>query len=247
MTDDAPRCLVVQHVGPEGPAAVGAALEEAGVAVEVCRLHAGDALPAGLARHQGLVVMGGPMSATSDAGFPTRLAELGLLEQALAAALPTLGVCLGAQLLAAATGGTVHPGAAGPEIGWGAVRLTAQAAGDRLFRDLPDTLEVLHWHGDTFEPGPGAVLLASNDRYRAQAFRTGPAAWGLQFHVEVDRRAAAAMAAAFPEDAGLAPAGAASIVSAAPERVAGSGPGATVLARFAALVAGGPAGEGALD
>ncbi|MDE3086921.1 MAG: type 1 glutamine amidotransferase [Acidobacteriota bacterium] len=250
MTAAARRaCLVVQHVGPEGPAAVGTALEEAGVALALCRLHAGDALPAGLARYGGLVVMGGPMSAMSDAGFPTRRAELALLEAALAEALPVLGVCLGAQLLALAGGGTVRAGTAGPEIGWGTAVLSPDAADDPLFGDLPATLEVLHWHGDTFDLGPGGVLLASSDRYRSQAFRAGPAAWGLQFHLEVDRRAAAAMAEAFPDDAAVAPGGAGPIVSSAPEAVMGSGrPGETVLARFAALVATGRAGGGgALD
>ena len=245
---DRRSCLVVQHVGPEGPAAVGAALEEAGVAVEVCRLHAGDTLPPGLARFDGLVVMGGPMSATSDAGFPTRPTELALLAQALADAVPVLGVCLGAQLLAGAAGGTVRAGTAGAEIGWGTVTLTPGAAGDPLFASLPESLEVLHWHGDTFDLPAGSVLLATGDRYRSQAFRAGPAAWGLQFHLEVDRRAAAAMAAAFPEDADAAPGGAEEIVAGAPEAVAGTGrPGDIVLGRFAALVAVGRRGRGALD
>ena len=245
---DQRRCLVVQHVGPEGPAAVGTALEEAGVAVELCRLHAGASLPATLVRYDGLVVMGGPMSAASDAGFPTRGAELALLADALAEALPVLGVCLGAQLLAVAAGGSVRAGTTGPEIGWGTVTLAAGAADDPLFSSLPATIEVLHWHGDTFDLGPGSLLLASSDRYRSQAFRAGPAAWGLQFHVEIDSRAALSMAAAFPEDASAAPGGAEGIVAGAPDAVTGTDrPGATVLDRFAALVAAGGGGGGALD
>lgn len=194
-------CLIVQHVPAEGPYLLADALEAAGVAVALWAVHAGESLPAGAEAVDGLVVMGGPMSAGSDEGFPTRGHELALLADAVARDVPTLGVCLGAQLLAAACGGRVERGAAGPEIGWGTVRLAAAAAGDPLLGGLGAgpagaaaagdgaagrVLEVLHWHGETCTLPPGAVLLASSDRYPNQAFRVGARAWGLQCHVEVD-------------------------------------------------------------
>ncbi|HXQ74994.1 MAG TPA: type 1 glutamine amidotransferase [Acidimicrobiales bacterium] len=230
-------CLVVQHVEPEGPYAIGDALVEAGVAVDVRPVHRGAELPADVADFDGMVVMGGPMSAVSDEGFPSRRAEIALLTEALGVGLPTLGVCLGAQLLALAGGGTVYPGAAGPEIGWAPVELTGQAADDPLLAGLPRRFSVLHWHGDTFDPPPAAALLAANARYRSQAFRSGARAWGLQFHLEIDHSAVSAFLESFGTDAAAA--------GTTPEAI-GTDTGAflpvlepvrtRVLTRFAALV-----------
>ena len=125
------------------------------------------------------------MSACSDEGFASRRAEVALLGDALGRALPTLGVCLGAQLLSLAAGGVVYPGADGPEVGWSEVELLATSEGDALFAGFPHRLPVLHWHGDTFDLPPGGQRLARTVRYPNQAFRVGEAAWGLQFHLEV--------------------------------------------------------------
>ena len=104
-------------------------------------------------------------------------------------ATPTLGVCLGGQLLAAATGGTVRKGADGPEIG---AYLTAKrdaAMDDPLFADVPMTPDVMQYHYDVVATLPqGAVLLLSSTGYPNQAWRQGPAAWGVQFHLETYRR-----------------------------------------------------------
>jgi GMP synthase-like glutamine amidotransferase len=230
-------CLVVQHVEPESPYLIGAALESAGVAVDLRPVFAGASLPRDLADFDGLVVMGGPMSAASDEGFPTRRAELGLLTEGLDRGLPTLGVCLGAQLLALAGGGSVFPGAGGPEIGWGPVELIEGAGGDPLLTGLPDELTVLHWHGDTFDPPPAATHLASNSRYRSQAFRCGSRAWGLQFHLEVDEAAVAAFVDAFGAEAARAGTAPESITADAAAALTILGPHRTrILARFAELV-----------
>ena len=95
-----------------------------------------------------------------------------------------LGVCLGAQQLAAALGADVTPGPA-PECGVGEVHLTTAAIEDPVFGPAPTPLPCVHWHGDTFSLPWGAVRLARNDAYENQAFRVGERAYGLQFHVEV--------------------------------------------------------------
>jgi GMP synthase-like glutamine amidotransferase len=236
-------CLIVQHVPAEGPYLLADALASAGVAVTLRAVHAGEPLPATAEALDGLVVMGGPMSARADEGFPTRGRELALLADAVARGVPTLGVCLGAQLLAAASGGTVEPGAAGPEIGWGQVRLAAAAADDPLLAGTADAggaLEVLHWHGETFALPPGAVLLASSDRYPNQAFRTGPRAWGLQFHVEVDLGGVRAFVEAAGAEAAAAGTDPSAITARAGELLGAGGgpglPGRLVADRFAAQV-----------
>ncbi|HEX7131988.1 MAG TPA: type 1 glutamine amidotransferase [Iamia sp.] len=226
------KAVVVQHLEPEGPVLIGDALRAAGVDVVVVRTDRGETVPAAVDGLAGLVVMGGPMSARSDDGFPSRRAEIALLRMAVDAGLPTLGVCLGSQLLAAAGGGSVEAGS-GLEVGWGTVALTDAAAADPLLAGLDADLPVLHWHGETFTLPPGAVLLASSDRYPHQAFRLGPAAWGLQFHLEVDAAAVGRFVAAFGSEADdpaaiLAEADAWLARSAAAQQ--------TVLGRFAALM-----------
>lgn len=229
------QAVILQHVEPEGPFEIASALGRAGLDVHVVRVDRGEAVPRDTSDLAALVVMGGPMSATSDEGFPTRPAELALLRAALDAAVPVLGVCLGAQLLAAAAGGRVVPGT-GLEIGWAPVELTAAAASDPLFAGLPATLTVLHWHGDTIELPAGAMHLARSARYEHQAFRVGPNAWGLQFHVEVEADAVRRFVESFPEDAEQAPGGARAIVDAVPGVLAELLPARTALLdRFAAL------------
>jgi GMP synthase-like glutamine amidotransferase len=239
MSGTMANCLVVQHVEAEPPWAISAALARAGVRVDVRRVFAGEPLPIGVADLHGIVVMGGPMSASTDEGFATRRAEIALLDDALARAVPTLGVCLGAQLLTLAAGGSVHPGASGPEIGWSNVELSSARADDALLTGLPARLDVLHWHGDTFDLPPGSEHLARSDRYPNQAFRVAGSAWGLQFHLEVTEEAVEALLQAFPGDAVRALGGDHGIRRATPAALAALAPWRDlVLDRFAALVSG---------
>jgi GMP synthase-like glutamine amidotransferase len=236
-----PTCLVVQHLQPEAPYTIATALAEAGVVVRTVRVYAGDELPGSLAGYRGLVVMGGPMSAASDDGFPSRGSEVRLLREALDRRLPALGVCLGAQLLAVAAGSKVYAGANGPEIGWGPVTFTPEAGSDALLAGAPSPLHVLHWHGDTFDLPAGAAHLASSPMYPVQAFRPGPTAWGLQFHVEVDEAAVAAFVGSFGSEADAAGVPSAVISAGSPYFLAQLQPARqVVLSRFAALVAGAP-------
>jgi len=195
------RCLVVQHLEPEGPYRIAESLAALGVAIERCRVFAGDEVPVDVSGFDGLVVMGGPMSASGDEGFPSRAAELELMADALTQDVPVLGVCLGAQLLALAAGGRVYRGARGPEIGWIPVQLTDESQSDLLLAGLQSPLWVLHWHGDTFDLPPSSIPLARSDLYPNQAFRVGDSAWGLQFHLEVDGDALAAFMGSFGDDA----------------------------------------------
>jgi len=249
-----PSCLVIQHAAPERCFAIGEALDAQGVDIDVRRVHASEPLPQRLGDDvDGVVVMGGPMSATSDDRFPTHGQEIALLTAAVEAGLPVLGVCLGAQLLAVAAGGRVFRGAAGAEIGWAPVRFTTAAAADPLFAAAPETLTVLHWHGETYELPAGAVHLAWSERYPQQAFRVGDRAWGLQFHLEVDQVAVAEFVDVFGEEAVAAGTSPTAIIAGAPPALEALDPHRReILARFAALVAAasgsprrGPVGQGA--
>jgi len=202
VTDRPRRAVIVQHEAPEEPYAVGVALRAAGFELDVCHPYAGDAIPDDPIAYDALVVLGGPMAAYSDDKFAWRDAELQLVHDAVDAGVSTLGVCLGAQLIAHACGGRAYPG---PSLEIGSLPIRLDAAGtDSLFDGLATEWRVLQWHGDTFDLPPGAVLLASSERYLHQAFRLGGATWGVQFHIEVDELAVERFCEDFSEEADLA-------------------------------------------
>ena len=179
------RALVVTHSASEGVANLGEWLRDAGLELEVVEPWDGDAVPADPTSYDAVVVMGGPQQAYDDTSAPWLRATKDLLRAAVAESVPTLGVCLGAQLLAEATGGRVEKGDAGPELGARLVAKRDAAWGDELFGDVPLTPVVVQWHEDAIvDLPPGAVHLASSPRYAHQAFRVGERAWGLQFHIE---------------------------------------------------------------
>lgn len=224
--DPAAEVLVLEHAPHAGPYAIGTAMEAAGLRLRTCRTWAGDPVPPTLDGTAALVVMGGDAAAYDD--LPGRGEELALLRAALEAEVPVLGVCLGAQLLAVAAGGTARAGT-GTRIGWGKVSV-AEAA-DPLLVGVPARLPVLHHcHQDTVLLPAGAVAVASCDCCPVQAFRVGAAAWGLQFHLEVDKAAVEAFATAFPDEA-------ADVLDSAPTALTTLAPHRdAILARFARLV-----------
>jgi GMP synthase (glutamine-hydrolysing) len=174
------KAVILQHEPHEGLDLLEPALVAAGFTLIKRFRHVEHAdLEAAL-----VVVLGGSMGVYEAHEHPFLSHELAFLGERLALDRPTLGVCLGAQLLAAAAGATVSAGKNGLEVGVAPVRLTAAAASDPVFEGLPAKLTVAHWHGDTFTPVTGATLLASTDRYSQQAFRLGHS-YGLQFHPEL--------------------------------------------------------------
>lgn len=136
-----------------------------------------------------VVVLGGPVSVYDMDAYPWLRAEISWLRARLLDDLPTLGICLGAQLMAAALHARVYPGAQGKEIGWAPLQPGEHAAEMPYFDKLMgDDTHVLHWHGDTFDLPAGARHLASTDRYPNQAFAWGRNCLALQFHPEFDVR-----------------------------------------------------------
>lgn len=131
-----------------------------------------------------LIVLGGPISATDDANYPFLQDELQLLTERAHKTRPTLGICLGAQLIARALGGGVYP-LPRKELGWGSIELTAKGRSSCLKHLAKGITPVLHWHGDTFDLPEGAVRLAGSDLCKNQAFTVGNRILGLQFHPEV--------------------------------------------------------------
>jgi GMP synthase (glutamine-hydrolysing) len=144
--------------------------------------------------------MGGPMGVYQTERYPWLRDEMKLIQDAVAQQRPVLGVCLGAQIVAAALGAKVDRNPAGKEIGWHPVRLSTAAHEDRLMRGLPDAFTPFHWHGDIFDLPSGAVPLALSDKTPCQAFRYGDNVYAFQFHFEVTREGVEAMAAAWPRE-----------------------------------------------
>ena len=133
-----------------------------------------------------LIILGGPISVNDEEEYPFLQTELELLKKRLAANMPTLGICLGAQLIARALGSRVYPGPH-KEIGWSPIQLNDGGSRSALRHLVGDGVSVLHWHGETVDLPEAAGLLASTELYPNQAFEYGKAL-ALQFHPEVTSR-----------------------------------------------------------
>ena len=142
--------------------------------------------PRPLDSYDAVLVFGGAMHADQDAHHPWLLEESMWLQQVLVRRTPVLGICLGVQLLARATGSWVGRMRAGPEIGWLDVELTEAGAADPVVGVLPRRFEALQWHHYTYGLPAGAVELARSPAC-TQGFRLGEACWGVQFHPEVTK------------------------------------------------------------
>lgn len=176
--------IVLQHEAWEGPGLIAEALAAHAIAFAIVRLDRGEAVPKA-SNLDGLVVMGGPMGVYEAEQYPWLAGEQKLIAACVEGGRAVLGVCLGAQLLAAALGAPVRKG---PEMeaGEGSVVLTGAGRQDPVLGGNGSELPVVHWHQDTFPLPQGADLLASSRMYEQQAFRIGRKVYGLQFHMELD-------------------------------------------------------------
>ena len=173
------RVVAVTHGPNVGPGVFGAAVEEAGHALEEWCVPLGAAPPAGADAY---FVFGGAMHPDQDEHHPWLADEHRFLVDVLERGTPLLGVCLGAQMVARAAGAAVRP-AAEAEVGWLPVELTAEAADDPVFGSLPRRFDAFEWHHYTYDVPPGATELARSAAC-TQAFRLENA-WAIQFHAEV--------------------------------------------------------------
>jgi GMP synthase (glutamine-hydrolysing) len=170
--------LAIRHIAFEDLGGFEIPLKEAGYAIQYADMGVDDV--AGFGTPDLLVVLGGPIGAYDDALYPYLRDEIALIAARLKAGMPTLGICLGSQLMARALGAKVYPGRA-KEIGWKPLTLTP--VGSKLLAPLIG-VPVLHWHGDTFDLPDGAQNLASTDVCDHQAFVYGDHGLAFQFHPE---------------------------------------------------------------
>ncbi len=177
------KVIAIRHVPFEDLGLLAPLLDEEGWSATYCEAATANLADPCLDAADLLVVLGGPVSVYDQDAYPFLRTELGLLERRLARNRPTLGICLGAQLMANALGSRVYAGE--KELGWGPVNLTPAGRTSSL-APLVGQAAVLHWHGDTFDLPNGAVHLAATAACPNQAFAYGSQALALQFHVEAD-------------------------------------------------------------
>jgi len=180
-----PKAAAITHVPFEDLGSLERELTRAGYEIELVDASTGDLGTVAKSNPDLLVLLGGPIGVYEGETYPFLNAEIELVRARLHAKRPTVGICLGAQLIAAAAGAPVYPGRTGKEIGWGPIYAGRDTALFPEFAALLDPeVRVLHWHGDTFDLPAGCHHLAATTAYANQAFAIGNHALGLQFHVE---------------------------------------------------------------
>jgi GMP synthase-like glutamine amidotransferase len=175
-----------QHVPFEGLGSIESWLQTAGFEITNTQFYESSELPY-LNEIDLLIIMGGSMSVDDEDEFPWLILEKKFIRDIIESGKPVLGICLGAQLIASALGAEVYPNPV-KEIGW----LPVQAASsiDASAFSFPPSMEVFHWHGETFDLPPGATLIARSEGCENQAFQIGTSVIGLQFHLETTLKSA---------------------------------------------------------
>ena len=183
-----PHVLVIEHEADCPPALVGDWLREAGCVLDLRRPYAGDEIPA-VEQYDAFLVLGGPMGADDDAKHDWLSPVKARIRSAVAAGVPTLGICLGHQLVAVALGGTVEVNPLGQQLGLLDVGWDPAAETDPLLGSLATPRRGVQWNNDVVTAlPPAATVLARTPRGEIQAVRFTPTAWGVQLHPEVDAR-----------------------------------------------------------
>jgi|AMFO01.1.fsa_nt_gi GMP synthase - Glutamine amidotransferase domain len=176
--------LVLQHGHDSPPGLIAEEIAACGGRLDLRGPAPAIALPADADAHDGLIILGGVVNALDDGRCPHFPALLALIRAFAERNKPVLGICLGAQLVARAFGGTIRLGGA-PEFGFVPLHASPAAAADPLLRDIAFPVPVMQWHDDTFDLPPGAVHLLESAGCRNQGFRFGRSVYGLQCHCEV--------------------------------------------------------------
>ncbi len=178
-----PHCTAIRHVAFEDLGLLAPLLAERGFSLRYLEAGIDDIDSTTLTAPDLVVILGGPIGVYEEDLYPFLNGELAAIRARMDAAKPTLGICLGAQLMAKALGARVAPGPQ-KEIGWAPLALTEASRVSLL--GAFETTPVLHWHGDNFELPANAIRLASTSACPNQAFAYGMNLLGLQFHIEVD-------------------------------------------------------------
>lgn len=184
--------LIIKNIITEGPGTIEDFLRKEDISFKVVELSSGE-VPPSLEDFNSLVIMGGPMGVYEIGQYPHLRIESRIIREAINRDMKVLGICLGAQMIAYCLGSNVYKGPK-EEIGWQHIELAGDGIRDPFMKKLaihPSVgdfwrkFKVFHWHGDTFEIPIGAVLLASSELYKNQAFRYKDNVYGFQFHIEV--------------------------------------------------------------
>ena len=191
------RVHCFQHVPFEGLGCIGTWLAAQGIDAESTRFDETARLPA-VRDIDLLIVLGGPMSANDAQQYPWLAAEKSFIRTAIREGKRVLGICLGAQLIASALGARVYRNAA-REIGWHPIASVPGEPGNTAFQ-FPPSMQVFHWHGETFDLPAGSAQLARSVACENQAFQVGARVMGLQFHLETTPASARALVTHCPAD-----------------------------------------------
>lgn len=178
--------LVIRNDAKEGAGQLGTLLNARGYQQETLFGWEADYTKLAMANYVALVILGGAQSAYDAEAYPYLADEVGLIQLFIAAEIPVIGICLGAQLLAQALGGEVNANNV-MELGWHDIRITLEGKQDYLMSKHPDSAPAFHFHGDYFETPPACVNLASSSITGCQAYRYKDNVYGFQYHVEVDQ------------------------------------------------------------